>query len=136
MYPKALGPLESTVMDVIWSYGESDVDGVKAHLTVPLAYTTVMTTLSRLFQKGLLRRRKVGRAFLYSQSLSKAEKLQKDLSDDLRFLLHHSKAIREAVIGHLAEAVEHLDGVLLDELERRIQEKRRSLAETDSSNAE
>jgi predicted transcriptional regulator len=136
MYLKALGPLESAVMDVIWSHGESDVDGVKAHLTVPLAYTTVMTTLSRLFEKGLLHRRKVGKAFLYSESISKAEKLQKDLSADLTFLLHNSKSIREAVIGHLVDAMEHLDEGLLGELERRVQEKRLALAETDSSNPE
>ena len=132
MHPKALGPLESAVMEVIWFYGELDVDSVRAHLTVPLAYTTVMTTLSRLFHKGLLRRRKFGKAFLYSQSVSKEEKLQNDLAASLKFLLHHSETMGATLISELVEAVAHADGTLLVQLERRIKEKRRAIAATRS----
>jgi predicted transcriptional regulator len=132
MHPKALGPLESAVMEVIWSYGESDVNGVRARLTVPLAYTTVMTTLSRLFHKGLLRRRQFGRAFLYSQSISKEEKLQNDLAAYLAFLLHNSETMRGTLISQLGEVVAHADGTLLGQLERRIKAKRRAIAATRS----
>jgi predicted transcriptional regulator len=39
--------------------------GVRDQLGGELAYTTVVTTLSRMHAKGILERRKAGRAFLY-----------------------------------------------------------------------
>jgi predicted transcriptional regulator len=65
-----LGPLEIQVMEVVWSSGESSVRDVVEKLDSKLAYTTVMTTLDRLFKKGLLDRHKSERAFLYSPRLS------------------------------------------------------------------
>ena len=47
------------MLELLWDYGESSVHDVAERLTRPLAYTTVMTTLDRLFKKGLLERRKV-----------------------------------------------------------------------------
>ena len=64
--PQPLGPLEVTVMEILWARGESNVRDVVDRLDRPLAYTTVMTTLDRLFKKGLLARRKSDRAFIYS----------------------------------------------------------------------
>ena len=52
--PQPLGPLEVTVMEILWARGESNVRDVVDRLDRPLAYTTVMTTLDRLFKKGLL----------------------------------------------------------------------------------
>src|ERR1035438_8195839 len=57
-----LGHLETTVMDLLWERGESNVHDVVQRLNRPLAYTTIMTTLDRLFKKGLLRRRKSPRS--------------------------------------------------------------------------
>ena len=61
-----LGPLEITVMEILWTHGESNVRDVVDRLGRPLAYTTVMTTLDRLYKKGMLERRKADRAFFYS----------------------------------------------------------------------
>src|ERR1035438_8100877 len=72
-----LGHLEATVMDLLWERGESNVHDVVQRLNRPLAYTTIMTTLDRLFKKGLLRRRKSARAFLYSPRWSRMEWEQK-----------------------------------------------------------
>jgi hypothetical protein len=58
-----LGHLEGRVMDILWTQGESSVQAVIDRLERPLAYTTVMTTLDRLFKKGLLNRRKRARAY-------------------------------------------------------------------------
>jgi predicted transcriptional regulator len=62
-----LGELEATVMQVIWERGESTVRAVQAALqpTRPLAYTTVMTVMSRLAQKQILSVRKVGKTYYY-----------------------------------------------------------------------
>src|SRR5450631_4090769 len=71
--PQDLGPLESSVMEYLWSHGTGNVREVAEKLDRPLAYTTVMTTLDRLFKKGLLERSKAERAFIYSPRLSKPE---------------------------------------------------------------
>ncbi len=68
---KRLGHLEITILEVLWGRGESNVREVAESLDRPLAYTTVMTTLDRLFKKGLLDRRKSERAFFYSPRLSR-----------------------------------------------------------------
>ena len=52
----ALGTLEFELMEILWSNGASSVRDVVPKLSRPLAYTTVMTTLDRLFKKGLLDR--------------------------------------------------------------------------------
>lgn len=60
----SLGHLEIAVMEILWKQGESNVHQVAQRLERPLAYTTVMTTLDRLFKKGWLERRKSERAYL------------------------------------------------------------------------
>src|SRR6266545_2624476 len=61
----ALGPLEREVLEVTWRRGETRVRDVFSAFDEKVAYTTVMTTLDRLYKKRLLSRRKEGRAFLY-----------------------------------------------------------------------
>ena len=58
-----LGPLEIQVMEVVWGSGESSVRDVVEKLDSKLAYTTVMTTLDRLFKKGLTGSPQVGTGF-------------------------------------------------------------------------
>ena len=61
-----LGPLEWQVMDSIWHLRTCSVHDVVRTIPERRAYTTVMTTVDRLFQKGILNRKKVDRKFLYS----------------------------------------------------------------------
>jgi predicted transcriptional regulator len=61
------GSLEAEVMTVLWSAdGPLTPSDVQHGLGRELAYTTVMTTLSRLHAKGVVERAKSGRAFAYS----------------------------------------------------------------------
>lgn len=64
-----LGPVGAAVMRVVWAQGESSVstvvDALNAERDRPLAYTTAMTIMVRLFERGLLEREKRGRQFLY-----------------------------------------------------------------------
>src|SRR6267378_853192 len=71
--PFSLGRLEFRLMQILWSRGESNVRDVIQQLDRPLAYTTVMTTLDRLYKKGFLGRRMPERAFLYSARMSREE---------------------------------------------------------------
>lgn len=118
--PAPLGPLENTVMEVVWSRGESSVRDVADRLERPLAYTTVMTTLDRLYKKGLLDRKKSERAFVYSPRLSRLE-WERQLADHLMPGLLSG----DLLISHLVEAAGELDEARLKELERKIREKRR-----------
>jgi predicted transcriptional regulator len=70
-----LAPLELDCMNVLWPLGEATVRDVQEALlqTRPRAYTTIMTILDRLAQKGVLVRRKAGRAWVYRPNLSASE---------------------------------------------------------------
>jgi len=70
-----LGPLEAEVMRLVWEKGEVQVEEVHLALLYDreIAYTTVMTVMSRLAQKGWLSRRRQGRAYLYRAARRREE---------------------------------------------------------------
>ncbi len=71
--PAFLGDLEVAVMDHFWDRGEADVKAVHATLSHRgITLNTVQSTVKRLLDKGLLRRRKVSHAYLYSAEVSRA----------------------------------------------------------------
>jgi len=122
-----MGPLEIAVLEILWSRGESNIHDVVRRLGRPLAYTTVMTTLDRLFKKGILNRRKIERAFLYSPSLSRSQWEHKRAGDFVAGFLAVPQPSRELLISCLVEAVGQHDEALLDELEQKIRIKRKEL---------
>lgn len=124
-----LGHLESTVMDLLWECGESNVHDVVQRLDRPLAYTTIMTTLDRLFKKGLLRRRKSARAFLYSPRWSRMEWEQKRAGEFVAGFLAGPQPAGELLISCLVDAVGQQDVALLDDLEKKIRLKRKELCQ-------
>ncbi len=67
-----LAPLELECMNTLWPLGEASVREIQTGLapTLPRAYTTIMTIMDRLAQKGIVERRKAGRAYVYRPSLS------------------------------------------------------------------
>ena len=121
--PTQLGNLESDVIRVVWDMGEATVQEVKDTLEPkrPLAYTTVMTVMSRLSEKGLLNRRKEGRAYVYTPGTSQ-EKLAGSLLKSLVDRLFDGAT--EKAIAHLLESDEQVDEVELERLEKLIQAKR------------
>jgi BlaI family transcriptional regulator, penicillinase repressor len=73
-HPLDLPALELDCMKALWALGEATVHGVRAHLLPhrPLAYTTIMTVMGRLRGKGMVRRRKRSRSYLYSPAVAEA----------------------------------------------------------------
>jgi predicted transcriptional regulator len=122
-----LGPLEIAVMEILWAGGPGNVREVLDRLRRPLAYTTVMTTLDRLFKKGLLARRKSDRAFFYSPTLNRAEWEHKRTGDFVAGFLSAAAPSQDLLISCLVEAVGRHDEALLDELEKKIQRRRQEL---------
>jgi len=123
-----LGPLEMQVMNVAWSVGRCSVRDVVERLNSKLAYTTVMTTLDRLFKKGLLEREKSERAFLYSPLLSSQDWERRRAGDLVAGFLAGPEPSRDLLLSSLVDAVGQHDAVLLDELEEKIRKKRRELS--------
>jgi predicted transcriptional regulator len=121
-----LHDLEATIMDVVWSkqlvsFAVGDVLAILEKQR-DIAYTTVMTTVARLHDKGLLDRERDGKRYLYSPKLTREEFLQSTARE----------VLDEAVSGHqamamLAEKVSEASAGELDELEALIQKRRGEL---------
>lgn len=85
---RGFGELESAIMDALWSRGESaTVREVLESLDRDRepAYTTVMTVMSILYNKGWLRRERAGRAWRYEPTISRegyAAQLMREALDD------------------------------------------------------
>jgi len=121
-----IGPLEERVLELLWRSGERSVRDVREALGAELAYTTVMTTLDRLYKKGLLDRRPDGRAFRYSARASR----EAFGASQLRSLLARfwsRGAEPTPLLSSLVDAVGDHDRELLPELERLVREKDREL---------
>jgi predicted transcriptional regulator len=126
----ALGPLERQVLEEAWGRGEVSVRDVFVSFEKRVAYTTLMTTLDRLFKKRLLGRRKEGRAFLYTATVSPDE-LEMGIREDLIDGLLGGAHGVEPVLACIVDAVSERDSELLDELDRLIKEKRAQLEAKD-----
>ena len=122
-----LGALEREVMSIAWTTTEVNVRDVCDQLSSAIAYTTVMTTMDRLFKKGLLARRKVGRAFVYRAAASRDEMEGAVATELVHGLLQQDGAEPLPILSSLVDAVSARDRALLDDLERLIREKRRSI---------
>ncbi len=72
---QVLGPLESEIMWLVWQQGQATVKQIHRVLSRrrEIAYTTVMTTMSRLADKGIMRRTRRGMAYIYRPTMTKAE---------------------------------------------------------------
>jgi predicted transcriptional regulator len=70
-----LAPLELACMNALWPMGEASVREIRARMAAvrPRAYTTIMTIMDRLARKGIVSRRRVGRAWHYRPNLSAEE---------------------------------------------------------------
>lgn len=124
----SLGPLEVDVMEVVWTFGDSNVRDVVGRIERKLAYTTVMTTLDRLYKKGLLERELVDRAFVYSPKVSREDWDRSRAGELMAGFLMGPEESRQLLLSCLVDAVGSHDAMLLDELEKKIQQKRAELA--------
>jgi predicted transcriptional regulator len=111
-------------MEIVWTGGQFAVRDVQARLARATAYTTVMTTLDRLFKKGFVERRLEGRAYLYVATLARGEMEARVTSGLLADVLATSPAAARPFLSNLVDVVGDRDDRLLDDLERLVREKR------------
>lgn len=113
-------------MERMWRRGEISVRELHAEFTPRLAYTTVMTTMDRLYKKGLLKRRKVGKAYIYVPALTEQE-YQEQLTHHLLGMVLNEDRNSEAVLSHFVDAVSDTDEQMLERLDQLVKAKRRAL---------
>jgi BlaI family transcriptional regulator, penicillinase repressor len=119
-----LGKLERELMEFLWARGEVCVSDFQKHTGERLAYTTVMTTLDRLYKKGLLDRRKEGKAFFYVARQSKTEFKQGFLRRMIDAILQPDDDTRP-LLASLVDTVSERDRALLDDLEKMVKAAKR-----------
>lgn len=123
----ALGKLERQVLNEAWQRDEVSVRDIYLAFDEKIAYTTLMTTLDRLYKKQLLDRRKDGRAFLYSPAMSREEFEHGIREDVIDGLLGGSAEGIQPVLACIVDTVSERDREMLDELDRLVKEKKREL---------
>lgn len=123
---RPLGPLEQRILDALWVRGSATVRELLENNHPNLAYTTLMTTLDRLFKKGLLSRSEEGRAFRYAPRLSREELHREAASHSLRQFLDAGPA-SNLPLSFLVEIVSEHDAKLLDDLGKLVERKQREL---------
>lgn len=123
--PQVLGRLEARVMECLWkSDGALSVRDVALWLDGPWAYTTLMTTLDRLFKKGLASRETRGRAFVYRARRSRTETGVEALKSAVLHMNADADS-RDLALAALVDVLESHDPLWLDSLDRMVREKRR-----------
>jgi predicted transcriptional regulator len=121
-----LGPFEQRVLQKLWTHGSATVRELLTDGDIDQAYTTVMTTVNRLYKKGLLDRVAEGRAFRYTPRHTPEELQRVTAVDNIRQLLG-SGGSSSLPLSYLLEALSAHDAQLLDELQLLIERKRREL---------
>jgi predicted transcriptional regulator len=120
-----LGPLEQKVLEVVWSLGAAKVGDVVYQGKFRQTYPTIMSTMDRLFKKGLLNRVRDGRAFRYSPRYSPEELERIETIGGIRRLLASRQASLH--LSYLVQAVGAQDRRLLDELHALVERQRAAL---------
>ena len=96
----ALGSRELDVMQVLWDLGSGTVAEVRVHLPAYLAYTTVLTILRNLEEKGYLSRSSEGRAHRYSPLVDRAAARRSAIARIVDTLFHGTP---EELVLHMVE---------------------------------
>ena len=121
----AFGELELRMLESLWRRGSPSSVRDVCEDYPECAYTTLMTTLDRLYRKGVLERERAGRAFLYRTRYSRSEIEALLTANALDALLGHEREALRPALSFLVDAFGTRDETLLDELEALVRERRR-----------
>ncbi len=116
------GELEARLMEAVWALDEPSVQDVIDYLGGSLNYKTTMTVLNRLADKGVLNRRKEGRAFVYQAIAPRDELLARVFDQMVRGMF--GSDFRHIALTQMIETAESIDPHLLDNMAYLIQQKK------------
>jgi predicted transcriptional regulator len=120
-----LGPLERQVHKAVWMLGTATVREVIQDRKIWQTYSTILTTMDRLFRKGLFERTQEGKAFRYWARYSPEELERMSAMRGIRDLVNCEKASLH--LSYFVEAVGEHDEKLLDELQDLVERQRTEL---------
>jgi predicted transcriptional regulator len=109
--PPVLHELEAGIMEEVWRRSEPTtvrlvMDALNRKAKPPRAYTTYMTVMRRLNDKGLLTRRRSGRSDTYEAVLTREQYRDRRAGAEVRRLLHQ---FGDAALVHFARSLSSLD---------------------------
>ena len=114
---RAMGALEHTVLSCLWRAGGPLTPGeVVEAMDDPPAYTTIMTILTRLWQKGLVERESRGRAYAYRPLVGESELAARRMRATLEATSNRQDALSHFV-GTLTKREERALRKILDDLD-------------------
>jgi predicted transcriptional regulator len=115
------------VLEALWARsGPASVRDLQPEFS-EIAYTTLMTTLDRLYRKNVLARTKEGRAFFYQPRLTRPEYDSVRAASALKVVLEGDAAALTPLMSFFVQAVGDRDEELLDELEALVRATRAAL---------
>jgi predicted transcriptional regulator len=120
---EVLGPLEAEIMDVVWDRDEVTVRDVHRALKSarPIAYTTVMTTLGRLADKGLLRRLEDQPAHRYIPLMTRDQYARSTVKSVVDWLIGH---FPDPAVAYFVDRVEKEDERVIERLSEAIEQRK------------
>ena len=118
------GELEAKLVETVWDLDRASVQEIIDHLDGNLNYKTTMTVLNRLVEKGVLKREKSGRAFVYSATVTRQNLLAGVFDQMVRGML--DTEFREIALIQMVETAEALDPQILDDLSHLIQQRKQN----------
>jgi predicted transcriptional regulator len=126
-----LGELQAEVMEIVWSKGEATVaDAVETIARRrPVTYTTVLVAMQKLSQKGWLKHRSEGRAYVYSPRRSREEVHGGLLKDFLRSAFRGDPKL---LLSQLLDA-QPMTPAELDDLRKLIEQRKKELGRDTAS---
>jgi predicted transcriptional regulator len=121
---EVLGPLEAEIMEVVWGEGEVTVRDVHGALKKarPIAYTTVMTTLGRLADKGFVRRAEEQPAHKYSALVTRDQYANSTVKSVVDWLVNH---FPDPAVAYFVDRVEEEDDDVIQRLQDAIDHRRK-----------
>jgi predicted transcriptional regulator len=120
---EVLGPLESEIMDVVWDRGDVTVRDVHDSISEKrsIAYTTVMTTLGRLAEKGFLRRMEGQPAHHYSALVTRDQYARTTVKSVVDWLVDH---FPDPAVAYFVDKVEKDDAEVIGRLREAIEQRK------------
>ncbi len=117
-----LGPLEAEVMEIVWDRREATVRDVHGALAEKrtIAYTTVMTTMGRLTEKGILRRLEDQPAHRYFPLVTREQYANSTVKSVVDWLVNH---FRDPAVAYFIDRVEEEDHSVIESLREAIEQR-------------
>ncbi len=108
--PPALHELESKVMAAVWERDRATVreilDDINTHEARPLAYTTILTIMGRLYAKRILQRERNHRTDVYRARYSREQYTEARAAAEVQALVDE---FGEMALVHFTRQVQNLD---------------------------